>query len=330
MINNFKFIHFLTTALIVELFMLYLFRFTKSPFTGESINNWYTNFKWSAIILDVASVIIGFYLARYLYNYLVSINFIDKKNVQLIKPKGRSFDKKLKVDSFVYEINGKVKLIHLLLEDDIDPNRQNKSIESLQNLKKFGIEYVQIWNKRWTKTPPKETFTRPNEFDKIPITPGHYGAFRAFADGTINHFTKDDDHFIICEGDALLMVSPAQVVDKINLAISSIKEYDISYFSFGSRYTLEDNILQSKTREQYGEIHIVNNIIGIQMIMFPQRIREYLIDRFIYATWDGADIFLTNIFVNKFKMGILEEPISSQVSGLSAIEGQHRKFIENN
>ena len=35
---------------------------------------------------------------------------IDKKNVQLIKPKGRSFDKKLKVDSFVYEINGKVKL----------------------------------------------------------------------------------------------------------------------------------------------------------------------------------------------------------------------------
>ena len=81
MINNLKFIHFFTTALIVELFMLYLFRFTKSPFTGESINNWYTNFKWSAIILDVASVIIGFYLARYLYNYLISINFIDKKNV---------------------------------------------------------------------------------------------------------------------------------------------------------------------------------------------------------------------------------------------------------
>ena len=84
MINNLKFIHFLTTALIVELFMLYLFRFTKSPFTGQSINNWYTNFKWSAIILDVASVIIGFYLARYLYNYLVSLYFIDKKNV-LIK-----------------------------------------------------------------------------------------------------------------------------------------------------------------------------------------------------------------------------------------------------
>ena len=83
MINNFKFIHFLTTALIVELFFLFLFRFTRSPFTGISINNWYTNFNWSAIILDVASLIIGFYLARYLYNYLVSINLINNKNVLL-------------------------------------------------------------------------------------------------------------------------------------------------------------------------------------------------------------------------------------------------------
>ena len=66
MINNFKFIHFFTPALIVEVFMLYLFRFTKSPFSGKSINKWYSNYHWSAIILDVASVIIGFYLARYL------------------------------------------------------------------------------------------------------------------------------------------------------------------------------------------------------------------------------------------------------------------------
>ena len=80
MINNFKFIHFFTTALIVEVFMLYLFRFTKSPFSGKSINKWYSNYHWSAIILDVASVIIGFYLARYLFNYLVSVNLINKKN----------------------------------------------------------------------------------------------------------------------------------------------------------------------------------------------------------------------------------------------------------
>ena len=228
--------------------------------------------------------------------------------------------------SKLYRVKGKVKLVHLLLEDDTDPQRQEKSIESLSRLESMGVEYVQVWNKRWTEEPPKENFTRPDMFDKVPITPGHYGAFRAFADGAIEHFTEDVDHFIMCEGDALLTVSPLEAVDQINNAIDGIKENNISYFSFGSRYSLEDNILQSHTREQFGDIHIVSNIIGIQMIMFPNTIREYLIDRFKYATWDGADIFLTDIFVNKFKMGMLENSITTQASGLSAIEQRQRSF----
>jgi len=226
----------------------------------------------------------------------------------------------------LYQVKGKVKLVHLLLEDDTDPQRQEKSIQSLSRLESMGVEYVQVWNKRWTEEPPRENFTRPDMFDKVPITPGHYGAFRAFADGAIEHFTEDVDHFIMCEGDALLTVSPLEAVDQINKAIDGIKENNISYFSFGSRYSLEDNVLQSHTREQFGDIHIVSNIIGIQMIMFPNTIREYLIDRFKYATWDGADIFLTDIFVNKFKMGMLENSITTQASGLSAIEQRQRSF----
>ena len=226
----------------------------------------------------------------------------------------------------LYNVKGKVKLVHLLLKDDLDPQRQEKSVASLSRLAAMGIEYVPIWNNRWTEDPPRENFTRPHMFDKVPITPGHYGAFRAFADGAIEHFTSDVDHFIMCEGDALLTVSPLEAADAINKAIDGIAAHDISYFSFGNRYTLEDNILQSNTREQHGDIHIVDNIIGIQMIMFPQRIREYLVDRFKYATWDGADIFLTDIFVNKFRMGMLEKPITTQASGLSAIEVHHRSF----
>jgi autotransporter strand-loop-strand O-heptosyltransferase len=226
----------------------------------------------------------------------------------------------------LYSVKGKVKLVHLLLEDDIDPQRQEKSILSLSRLSGMGVEYIQVWNKRWTEEPPRENFTRPDMFDEVPITPGHYGAFRAFADGAIEHFTEDVDHFIMCEGDALLTVSPLEAVDQINKAIDGIKDNNISYFSFGSRYSLEDNILQSHTREQHGDVHVVSNIIGIQMIMFPNNIREYLIDRFKYATWDGADIFLTDIFVNKFKMGMLENSITTQASGLSAIEQRQRSF----
>lgn len=226
----------------------------------------------------------------------------------------------------LHQVTGNVRLVHLLLNDDLDPTRQEKSIASLSKLKEYGVDYIQVWNDRWTEEPPRDTFTRPSKFDEIPIRPGHYGAFRAFADASLEHFTKDVDHFIMCEGDAILTVSAEEAIDNINKAVKAVKEHDISYFSFGNRYTLEDNLLQSKTERQFDDVHLVDRIIGIQMIMFPQRIRAYLNDRFVHHTWDGADIFLNNIFVKKFNMGMLENSISSQVSGVSAIEGHHRSF----
>tara|TARA_B100000965_G_scaffold283412_1_gene241326 strand:+ start:233 stop:769 length:537 start_codon:yes stop_codon:yes gene_type:complete len=82
-VKNLKFIHFLTAALSIELFMLFLFRFTRSPFTGISINNWYTNFGWSAVILDVLSVIIGFYITKYIYLYALKRGILSEKNTLL-------------------------------------------------------------------------------------------------------------------------------------------------------------------------------------------------------------------------------------------------------
>ena len=230
--------------------------------------------------------------------------------------------------SSLYDVRPKVRLVHLLLNDDVDPQRQVKSIASLKQLEKFNIEYVQVWNNRWTETPPRENFTRPEMFDQIPIGPGHYGAFRAFADASLEHFTEDVDFFMMCEGDALLTVTPQEAADQINKACELSKNKDISYFSFGNRFTLEDNIPQSKTIEQDGDLFVVDRIIGIQMIMFPQAIRNYLNDKFVHSTWDGADIFLNDIFVNKFRMGMFENPITTQASGVSAIEGRTRSFSD--
>jgi hypothetical protein len=80
MLQDLTFVHFLTTSLIIELFMLTLFRFTKSPFTGIAINKWYDNLGWTAVILDILSLLIGFYLAKFLYEYLVTNKYIDTKN----------------------------------------------------------------------------------------------------------------------------------------------------------------------------------------------------------------------------------------------------------
>ena len=77
MIKDLTFLHFLTASLIIEAFILYLFRFTKSPLTGVAINRWYDNLGWSAVILDILSFLIGFYIAKFIYEYLVVQKFIN-------------------------------------------------------------------------------------------------------------------------------------------------------------------------------------------------------------------------------------------------------------
>ena len=221
----------------------------------------------------------------------------------------------------------KIKLVHLLLEDDLDPVRQENSIKQLKQLEDRGIEYIQVWNKRWTEKPPKDTFARPLEFDKIPIVPAHYGCFRAFADGTLSNFTEDIDAIILCEGDVKLLYDPDTTMSKINQAYEAIVKFKIDYFSFGSKFTLEDHVLQSLTLDTYEDIEIVDKVIGIQMIMFPQSSREYLLDIYKNQKWDGADIFLNQNFMGKKKIGIFNESITDQWNGLSIVENKNRKFI---
>ena len=79
MLEQLTFTHFLTASLLVETFMMYLFRYTKSPFTGKAVNNWYNNLGIVAIMLDVVSLIIGFYLAKFLYEYLTKNDYMNKK-----------------------------------------------------------------------------------------------------------------------------------------------------------------------------------------------------------------------------------------------------------
>ena len=79
--KDFTFLYFLSATLLIEVFMLYLFRYTKSPFSGKAINKWYTNYKWSAVILDVLSVLIGFYLAKFSYQFLTDKKILNEKYI---------------------------------------------------------------------------------------------------------------------------------------------------------------------------------------------------------------------------------------------------------
>ena len=77
MIEEITFLQFLTASAIVEVFVLLYFRLYDR---GSSINRWYTKLRWSAILLDILSFLGGFYIAKFIYEYLVSHKYITKEN----------------------------------------------------------------------------------------------------------------------------------------------------------------------------------------------------------------------------------------------------------
>ena len=229
------------------------------------------------------------------------------------------------------DVKPNIRIVHLLLNDDISPERQVKSIKSISQLASRGIDYVQVWNNRWTDTPPRETFTNPENFDTIPITPAHYGNFRAFADSAASHFSEDLDALIFCEGDAGLTESIQDTVDAINTAHRRCKELNIAYFSFGSRFDLQNKAIDVSGTIEYIEdsrIHMVTKVVGAQMVMITSNYRKFLLDRFVFHVWTSADMFMNNIFMGKFNIGIFDKPYALQFSGVSVIDKYTKKYVD--
>ena len=77
MIKDLTFLHFLTASVIVEVLVLIYFRFTGKAYSSISINRWYNNLGWSAVVLDILSFLGGFYIAKFMYEYLVKEKYIN-------------------------------------------------------------------------------------------------------------------------------------------------------------------------------------------------------------------------------------------------------------
>lgn len=80
MIKDLTFLHFLTASVIVEVLVLLYFRFTGKPYGSIAINKWYGNLHWTAVILDILSFLGGFYIAKFIYEYLIKEKYITSEN----------------------------------------------------------------------------------------------------------------------------------------------------------------------------------------------------------------------------------------------------------
>ena len=234
----------------------------------------------------------------------------------------------------------KIKLVHL--QTSRNDEREQKSRESLQDVSKYGIEYVLHINEPYKSLPPSHNCIRPEcvsmeLFDEdtvqrlgTALTPSHYGCYESFKNGILTEF-DDADFLIVCEGDCIIEVPLQEFADKVFEAASICEDNNIGYFSFGDTCTLEHGWLQSKVTgmiDNQDLLFITNHIIGLQCIMFPKLSKKFVQEQLRTHKWDAADIYFNTIFrQSSYKMGILHHRITTQAGGFSLIDQQEKKFI---
>jgi len=241
---------------------------------------------------------------------------------------------------FKYKKLPKIKLVHLQTTNNDE--REQLSRESLKRVSDYGIEYVLHTNEPYKSLPPSHNCVRPQcvsmelfDEDKVnqlgtALTPPHYGCFESFKNGILSEFDNELDFLIVCEGDCLIESSIEEFVEKLKQSCDLVNEWDISYFSFGDTKTLDFGWHQSNViKEIPGQdlLFITDKIIGLQCIMFPRKMKEFLHNQLRNHKWDAADIFFNLIFTEYgLNMGILKNRITTQVDGISLIDKEFKTF----
>lgn len=257
--------------------------------------------------------------------FVLSPDTIDKfKNNGIFREKGRP--------------KYKIKLLHL--QTTLNDEREQKSREQLQEVAKYGWQYVLHSNQPYMDLPPKFNCQRPDcvsyeLFDEptlqrlgTALTPAHYGCFESFKNGILSEFDDELDFLIVCEGDCKLELNTEDFVYEVERIAKSLNGHHIGFHSFGDTKTLEHGWEQSPIIEDVNDkAYITNHIIGLQCVMFPKRVKKYLKEKLLKYPWDAADLFFNSIFSrSEYKMSIVKKRLTSQFDGYSLIDKQEKKF----
>jgi len=218
----------------------------------------------------------------------------------------------------------KIRAVHLLLEED---DRRGESIQQMEKLKDYGIDYVQHINKRFTETPPKEFCERPWDVGRLgsySLRGPHYGNYTSFRKAILTEFSQDVDFLMIMESDCKLTIPIEEFVNKVYESCDYINKYGIYYMSFGDDKNLRTGEMVSDIISKFPEVewmYETNKIIGIQCIMFPKFARDYVQKSYETCLWDVSDLYFNNVF--KYKKKGIAPCLTNQIEGISTIQGEN-------
>ena len=185
-----------------------------------------------------------------------------------------------------------IKLVHLLCRPEDE--REKRSVSHLSPLKAFGIDYVTHVNEPYTQTPPKKFCRRPDAVtDSVPGTSGqlwagHYGAFLAWKRAIETEF--DTDYLMICECDCTLLVPPEIFYKEVLRPCGFMERNNVVYLSFGNTNTTTEE------EKSPGKYTIVPQIFKSHCVLFPRKVKDYMIQCYQEYPWDNDDYWRNWIF----------------------------------
>lgn len=219
----------------------------------------------------------------------------------------------LKIDNISNKSENKISAYHILT--DIDSDREVRSVISLTQLKRRGIEYNSCINKRWTDLPPKESCKYPEKISMEPggnLTPGHYGCYLGHKDAFYRGFESDSDFIFIFECDAVIDVDMNDFMEKVNSACDILNKTDMLMFSFG--YHNNTDIL-----EKNNDYWVVNKFYGAHAYLIPRKSFDVIDKMYKNSKWNVTDLlFVENL--NQYKIGIFKNPPTKQAGGISILD----------
>ena len=222
----------------------------------------------------------------------------------------------------------RIQVKHMLTRPD--DMRERVSIQSLQQLKNYGIDYQPIINEVYEGIPPAENCRRPEHISKDnkpgELWPGaglgwmtgrHYGCYLAhrYALETIDE--ENYDYTLIFEADAFIYTGLEEFVDVVNKACFMSELNDAYFISFANNPSRE----RTKIDELFTLTGHAQDLAHCYLI--PNRTKGWWMDRIKDCGWDVGDLWFNHVFYHHPKKRYTTNKMySKQAEGYSLLDLQ--------
>jgi predicted O-methyltransferase YrrM len=220
----------------------------------------------------------------------------------------------------------RIQIKHMLTRPD--DMRERVSIQSLKQLRQYGIDYQPIVNKVYEGLPPAEHCRRPEHLSKdnkpgelYPgaglgwITGRHYGCYLAHRNAIETIDDTNYDYTLIFEADAFIYTGLEEFVNIVHKACF-ISERDDVYF-----IGLADNPSREKYRIDDLFTKTGHNQDLAHAYLIPNRNKSWWMDRIKDCEWDVGDLWFNHIFYHHPKPRYTTNKMySKQAEGYSLLD----------